>query len=453
MTRLSKDAAVIAATGIVLAGVLSFAAPARSLAQEARVQVAQSYAVPPDNVGGGDSQDNGSPYNGAPPPGGGYAPQGGGYAPQGGGSDDASLLVRVERLEDQIRQMTGQMQQMQFENHQLQDQLKKFQEDVDFRFQERGGRSARHGELTPANPPPTTDADSALPQSGADADASTDSSPDSPAPSTPRSRRDDSFNPAANPDAPGAPKQLGTTGGPPPPVADNGDGAGSNPNAPLNLPSSQYTPAQAAAPSSGGGVPAGGVTTPGGTMIASAQPPTPRQEFDVALGYFKQKDYDSAERSLAAFIDKNPKSRLTAEALYFLRRVLCRARADTRGGRAVFEDFDEFCRLGACAGGHAPPRRIAAHARRQGAGVCHLQRGAAQISQCFGGGESGRGAGSQAQPMRGLKPALNVAAAESRGVRVVLWKKSARRSSPLFSRHSPVGGRCSRFPAARIRWR
>ena len=317
MTRLSKDAAVIAATGIVLAGVLSFAAPARSLAQEARVQVAQSYAVPPDNVGGGDSQDNGSPYNGAPPPGGGYAPQGGGYAPQGGGSDDASLLVRVERLEDQIRQMTGQMQQMQFENHQLQDQLKKFQEDVDFRFQERGGRSARHGELTPANPPPTTDADSALPQSGADADASTDSSPDSPAPSTPRSRRDNSFNPAANPDAPGAPKQLGTTGGPPPPVADNGDGAGSNPNAPLNLPSSQYTPAQAAAPSSGAGVPAGGVTTPG-TMIASAQPPTPRQEFDVALGYFKQKDYDSAERSLAAFIDKNPKSRLTAEALYFL---------------------------------------------------------------------------------------------------------------------------------------
>lgn len=306
MTRLGKDAAVIAATGLVLAGALSFAAPGRSFAQEARVQVAQSYAVPPDNVGGGDSQDNGSP------------PPGGGYAPQGGGADDASLLVRVERLEDQIRQMTGQMQQMQFENHQLEDQLKKFQEDVDFRFQERGGRSARHGELTPANPPPATDANSAPPQSGADADASIDSSANSPVASTPRSRRDDSFDPTAHPDAPGAPKQLGTTGGPPPPVADNGDSAASDPNAPLNLPSSQYTPAQAAAPSSGAGVPAGGVTTPGGTMIASAQPATPRQEFDVGLGYFKQKDYDSAERSLAAFIDKNPKSRLTAEALYFL---------------------------------------------------------------------------------------------------------------------------------------
>ncbi len=306
MTRLSKDAAVIALTGIALAGALSLA-PARSFAQGTRLQVAQSYAVPPDNVGGGDSQDNG----GAPPP-------GGGYAPQGGGSDDASLLVRVERLEDQIRQMTGEMQQMQFANHQLQDQLKKFQEDVDFRFQERGGRPARHGELTPANPPPATDADNAPPQSGADTDASADSSTDSSAGSTPRSRRDDAFDPTAHPDAPGAPKQLGTTGGPPPPIADNGESTGSDPNAPLNLPSAQYTPAQAAAPSSDGGVPAGGVTTPGGTMIASAQPATPRQEFDVALGYFKQKDYDSAERSLAAFIDKNPKSRLTAEALYFL---------------------------------------------------------------------------------------------------------------------------------------
>lgn len=307
MTRLSKDAAAIVVIGIALAGALILGTPARSLAQETRVQVAQSYAVPPDNIGGGDSQDNG----GAPPP-------GGGYAPQGGGSDDASLLVRVERLEDQIRQMTGQMQQMQFENHQLQDQLKKFQEDVDFRFQERGGRSARHGELTPANPPPPTDADSAPPQSGADADTAADSSVDSPAVNTPHSRRDDSFDPAANPNAPGAPKQLGTTGGPPPPIADNSDSGGSDPNAPLNLPSAQYTPAPAAVPSSSGGVPASGMTAPGATMTASTQPTTPRQEFDVALGYFKQKDYDSAERSLAAFIDKNPKSRLTAEALYFL---------------------------------------------------------------------------------------------------------------------------------------
>jgi tol-pal system protein YbgF len=303
MTRLSKDAAAVA-----LAGALILAGPALSFAQDSRLQVAQSYGVPPDNVGGGgDSQDNG----------GGYPPSGGGYAPQGGGSDDASLLVRVERLEDQIRQMTGEIQQMQFQNHQLQDQLKKFQEDVDFRFQERSGRPARHSELPPENPPAAAaDSDNGPAQSGP---AAADALADSPAGSAPRSGRDDAFDPTTHPDAPGAPKPLGTTGGPPPPIADNGGSAGGDSNAPLNLPSAQYTPAPAPAPSSGGSsAPAGGVTTPGGTMIASAEPNMPRQEFDVALGYFKQKDYDNAQRSFAEFIDKNPKSRLTAEALYFL---------------------------------------------------------------------------------------------------------------------------------------
>ena len=165
-----------------------------------------------------------------------------------------SLLVRVERLEDQIRQMTGQMQQMQFENHQLQDELKKFQEDVDFRFQERGGRSARHGEAYPREPAAHDGCGQCAAAIRCGCGCPTDLfAADSPAPSTPRSRRGRFVNPAADPDAPGAPKQLGTTGGPPPPVADNGDGAGSNPNAPLNLPSSQYTPAQAAAPLSGPG--------------------------------------------------------------------------------------------------------------------------------------------------------------------------------------------------------
>jgi tol-pal system protein YbgF len=285
MTRLSPSVAALA-----LAGALVLAGPALSLAQTARFQVAQSYSVPPDNVSGGDSQDTG-----------------GGSAPQGG-SDSASLLLRVERLEDQIRQMTGEIQQMQFQNRQLQDQLKKFQEDVDFRFQERGGRPARHSELAPAPPVATGTVNAPVPSDTAGAETLADTG----GASAPRAGRDDAFDPTAHPDAPGAPKPLGA-GESAPPVA-GASGGGSDPNAPLNLPSAQYTPA----PASGASVPAGGVTSPGGTMIASAQPPSPRQEFDVALGYFKQKDYDNAQRGFAAFVDKNPKSRLTAEALYFL---------------------------------------------------------------------------------------------------------------------------------------
>ncbi len=281
---------------LALAGAMILAAASPSLAQPAPQQFAQNYGVPPDNVGGGDSQDNG-----------------GGYAPGGGGSD-SSLLVRVERLEDQIRQMTGQIQQMQFQNRQLQDQLKKFEQDVDFRFQEsHGGRPMRHSEASPAEVPPVTptDADSTPPadqDAGGTAVATGDTS---------HPGRNDAFDPTSHPDAPGAPRPLGAGESAPPPVADNGGGnsgggnSSGDPNAPMNLQSAYTPPAAPAAP-------AGGVTTPSGTMLASAEVNSPRQAFDAALGYFKQKDYDNAQRGFSEFLDKNPKTRLTAEALYFL---------------------------------------------------------------------------------------------------------------------------------------
>ncbi|MGC1110323.1 MAG: hypothetical protein WA870_10725, partial [Methylovirgula sp.] len=87
--------------------------------------MAQDSTMPPGDVGAPGSDQYGAPgapETGAPP----------------AGSDEASLLLRVERLEDQIRQMNGQIQQMQYDNRKLADQLRKFQEDVDFRFQEGG---------------------------------------------------------------------------------------------------------------------------------------------------------------------------------------------------------------------------------------------------------------------------------------------------------------------------
>jgi tol-pal system protein YbgF len=65
------------------------------------------------------------------------------------------------------------------------------------------------------------------------------------------------------------------------------------------------------------------MTTPGGTVVAATPPNAPpvnalKEEFDVALGYYKQKDYDAAERSFTAFVQKNPKTRYSAEAVYYL---------------------------------------------------------------------------------------------------------------------------------------
>ena len=109
--------------------------------------------------------------------------------------DAADFVVRLNRLENQVRQMSGQIEQLQFENRQLKDQLRKFQEDMEFRFQESAAGAA--GLPACASPP---------------AAAPPPIASQTPAMQPPRApRRGDAFDPGAAPHAPGAPMPLGTT--------------------------------------------------------------------------------------------------------------------------------------------------------------------------------------------------------------------------------------------------
>ena len=54
---------------------------------------------------------------------------------------DTDLVVRIDRLESYIRQLTGAIEQLQFRNQQLEQALRKMQEDTDYRFQQMGGRA------------------------------------------------------------------------------------------------------------------------------------------------------------------------------------------------------------------------------------------------------------------------------------------------------------------------
>ena len=65
--------------------------------------------------------------------------------------DAAELVVRLNRLENQSRQMAGQIEQLQFENRQLKEQARKFQEDVEFRFQD--GRPGARSAVAPSASP------------------------------------------------------------------------------------------------------------------------------------------------------------------------------------------------------------------------------------------------------------------------------------------------------------
>src|ERR1700730_12344493 len=91
------------------------------------IRIAQGYGRPPGEIG----EPGDVPFE-----------QQDGTQPDSGG-----LVVRIGRLESQMRQISGQIEQMQFETRRLTEQLKKFQEDVDFRFHQ-GAQG------TPAAKPP-----------------------------------------------------------------------------------------------------------------------------------------------------------------------------------------------------------------------------------------------------------------------------------------------------------
>jgi len=244
--------------------------------------------------------------------------------PAGAQLSEADLVVRIERLENQIRQLTGTIEQLQFRNQQLEEQLRRSQP-VD----------ARASRPPPYSAPPAASA--ALPPPVA-AVPPVEAQPVTPgAPG----RRGDAFDPSQNPNAPGAPRPLGSFASTAPPGVPAPRPAG----APLDLsapagPAGE--PAYAAAPPYGSpatGAPpaAGALPPPAGTLppppprnpnatgggLATLPPSaTPRDEFDLAYGYVLRKDYGLAEQGFRDFLKKYPGDARATDANYWLGETL-----------------------------------------------------------------------------------------------------------------------------------
>lgn len=204
--------------------------------------------------------------------------------------DDADDPQRIERLESQIRQLTGRNEELQHRNRVLEDQIRQFQAGQPAAG---AGRAAAPGPVA-TNPPsePAYQQPGPAPvyQQQSSAQAAAPVVADQPAAAG--RRRGDAFDPALNPNAPGAPRALG---GGPAVGAPGGRGAGE----PLDL-------ANTAAPSSGGGL----------TTLPPAA--TPRDEFDLGIGYVQRKDYALAEETMRNFMQKYPSDHLVADAQYWL---------------------------------------------------------------------------------------------------------------------------------------
>jgi len=221
-------------------------------------------------------------------------------------SSDADLEMRIQQLENQLRQLTGQNEELQYRNRQLEDRLRQL------------GGAAPGGQAAVAQPNvaaiPGPARQPPIQQAPYDqqiaAPAPIIQEPPAPQPQT--RRRGDAFDPNQNPNAPGAPRALG--GGQLPVTAEAPVGApgGRGPGEPLDLGS-------AGGPRDSGALlppPRG----PGSTAALTTLPPsaTPRDEFDLGIGYMQRKDYALAEETMRNFAQKYPADPLLADSQYWL---------------------------------------------------------------------------------------------------------------------------------------
>ncbi len=131
-------------------------------------------------------------------------------------------VLRLDQIENQMRMLTGQVEQLQFRNQQLEQQLRRMQEDNEFRFQQQSGSPAGappRGSVPPAQPQtqsrPQPGVQQAAPQGYPQAAPQGAQQPDiysgpNPIKPLPGGRRGDVFDPNENPNAPGAPRPLGS---------------------------------------------------------------------------------------------------------------------------------------------------------------------------------------------------------------------------------------------------
>ncbi len=240
------------------------------------------------------------------------------------GADVAGNLLRIDRLENQVRTLTGQLEQLQFQNKRLEDQMRKFQQDVEFRFQE-NSKSAAPAGRPPTAPAPGRRSDrTESPAAVSSAAVAGETAPLSPTPATRLNRRNpgDAFDPDASPGAPGAPRQLGSAM-PATPEFPAGRAAAPLTAGPLgDLDDDPDSPVDLTRrpPRSGAATPApqGATGEPPQQLAALPPPASSRETFDRASAVLKSGQFEAAEEGFRDFLRKYPKSNLVPDATFNL---------------------------------------------------------------------------------------------------------------------------------------
>jgi tol-pal system protein YbgF len=194
------------------------------------------------------------------------------------GDETAALVLRIDRLEEDLRRANGQIEELQNQNHRLEDRFQRFQQDVEYRL---GGGAPG---AASSSPPVVANVEPARPRKG------------------------DAFDPAAEPGALGAPRPLGTT----PPSPPLGTPLAVKPPPPASAPLELGSRAPSATPSRS--------DDSGPTIINSGLGFTdgPREQFNGAVSAYKAGQYADAEAQLKAFLAANPTHARAADAIFYL---------------------------------------------------------------------------------------------------------------------------------------
>ncbi|MCW4116917.1 tol-pal system protein YbgF [Aurantimonas sp. MSK8Z-1] len=188
----------------------------------------------------------------------------------------ADSSVRISQLEEEVRRLTGKVEELSFQLLQMQEQMRKQQEDNEFRFQDLEGNASGAGqkrtEAAPAPAQPT----------GSDVAAA------APPPAAPR----------AAAQAPATPPADGGLG-------DGGDQIGQILEAPnLDLGAAAAAPSQAPGVSS--------------DTVASIDPKTADDLYTLAYNYMLAGDYQLAEQSFRQYAQTYPGAKDVPDAQYWL---------------------------------------------------------------------------------------------------------------------------------------
>jgi len=231
-------------------------------------------------------------------------------ASPGDANSALNFEMRMSRVEDQVRTMTGQIEETSYRIEQLRQNLEKLQSDIEFRFSQLGAPGSAGGgapslpptpQLTPPSPPQTS------------LNAPTQLRPPSGAAS------------ADTPQLGSQPHTLGMIR-----VPEGEDIGGTATSNPVRGPGS----AQAATPSA----PANAASN----AVAGAS--TPQDQYNAAFSLLRQARYEDAEQALRGFVQRYPRDNLAPAAQYWLGETFYVRKDYTNAAAAFADGYEKYAK-------------------------------------------------------------------------------------------------------------